>query len=106
VQLSATGLPLSALAILISGTANLPNGIPFGDGVRCCGGQLIRAGLIAASGGMVTFPGTTSQADKISVASKACAGTTRCYQVYYRDPSGPCNVNFNVTNAYQIPWMP
>ena len=36
------------------------------------------------------------------------AGSTRWYQVYYRDPALPCafELNFNVTQGLSVLWHP
>jgi len=35
------------------------------------------------------------------------AGVTRRYQLWYRDPvTSPCASWFNLTNAYEVTWVP
>ena len=81
-------------------------GITFGDGIRCCGMNVIRLEVTVPPGpepatatmsvninGM--FPGTINPGDK------------KCYQFWYRDPGmgNPCGGgNFNLSNAVSVTW--
>jgi hypothetical protein len=65
-----------------------------------------------AAGGAVTFP----QGADPSISARSAAagdpltpGSTRIYQVYYRDPSGsfcppPTGSTFNISNAIAVIW--
>lgn len=81
-------------------------GITFGDGIRCCGQNVIRLEIVVPPGpepatatmGVninADFPGTISPGDK------------KCYQFWYRDPGSgnPCGGgNFNLSNAVSVTW--
>jgi hypothetical protein len=104
----------SALSIFLQGTLNLPNGIVFGDGVRCVGGSLKRLYVKAASAGMVQAPiiGTDPSVSSISalLGDTITAGATRYYGVYYRDASAtfcpnPPGNTWNIGNGYSITWQ-
>jgi hypothetical protein len=75
--------------------------IQFGDGIRCCGGNVVRIELVVpdASGAGCSSPGIAS-------GSGAIPGDDNCYQYWYRDPNGPCGSTFNLSNAYKVLWTP
>ena len=79
---------------------NSGNGNPFGDGLRCAGGGVIRLQVrFADSAG--------SSATNIDIGAKGgvSAGDVRRYQLWYRDPgTSPCNSLFNLSNGYEIAW--
>jgi hypothetical protein len=75
-------------------------GTAFGDGLRCCGGNVVR--LEIANSGNTGFVLTTVD---IASAGGVQPGDTRCYQYWYRDPnSGPCGSSYNLSNAYEVTW--
>jgi len=76
------------------------NGIVFGDGLRCCGTNVIRIQVVLPDAG-----GTAATTDSISGDGGVSAGQTKCYQFWYRNPAGgPCGTGFNLTNAVSITW--
>jgi hypothetical protein len=109
--LTASGeLPMS-LSIFLQGTTVVAP-LNFGDGLRCTGGMLKRLYAQNASGGVVSAP---QPADPpISLRSSAlgdviAAGTTRYYQVYYRDPAvgfcpSPLGESWNASAGLAITW--
>jgi hypothetical protein len=78
-------------------------GAQFGDGIRCCGQNIVRLQVVVAS---TSGDASTS----VSIAGHAPAGTVqagdeKCYQLWYRDPAGsPCGSTFNLTNAFSVTW--
>jgi hypothetical protein len=78
------------------------DGVLFGDGMRCAGGGVIRL--------QVRFPDAAGDAEtsiSISVKGGCSAGDLKRYQNWFRDPaSSPCGSNFNLTNGYEITWLP
>ena len=118
VQLLASGERPNVLSIFLQGNSLFANGVPFGDGVRCAGGQLLRlntGGTNADAGGNVTYP-DPGHTNPITVQAQALgqpifAGDIRYYQTYYRDPNlvfcpPPQGNSWNVTSAYEIVWQP
>ena len=99
----------SSLSIVLQGTAPT-RPLPFGDGLRCVGGELKRLYSINAVNGGFTVP----QKGDPSVCARSAelgdmiqAGEQRFYQVYYRDPSRkfcPLGATFNMTNALALTW--
>lgn len=84
-------------------------GAPFGDGVRCIDGQLLRMAVrVANASGTLIFPsaGDPSLATRNAQLGHALLpGEQRGYQVYYRDAQNfACPTTFNVTNAVQVQW--
>jgi hypothetical protein len=117
--LDATGAAsISADSLVLQASSLLPNqpclffqgnnainggdGVQFGDGLRCAGGGVIRL--------QVRFPDAAGDAETsipISVKGGCSAGDVKRYQNWHRDPmSSPCGVNFNLTNGYEITWLP
>lgn len=101
-----------ALSVVLQGNQVLAAPVLFGDGLRCAGGLLKRLYIKNAVGGVVTAP----EAGDLSVSAQSAAlgdsiapGSTRWYQVYYRDPSSsfcpaPQGNTWNVSNALAIGW--
>jgi len=110
--LTSSGELPSATSVFLQGNANLGAGVAFGDGLRCAGGLLKRIGVHAAVGGTVSYP----QVGDLSISTQSALlgdpiapGSTRYYQVYYRDPSpsfcaAPAGNTWNVSNGLAILW--
>ena len=95
--LVATHMKPNTLSIAFQGDAVLAVPLPFGDGLRCAGGTLKSLGVGHNSpAGSATFgPG-------LAGAAGWTPGAVFGFQVQYRDPTGPCGTNFNVTSAVVI----
>jgi hypothetical protein len=110
--LTSSGELPSASSVFLQGNSNLGAGIVFGDGLRCAGGLLKRIGLHAAVGGTTSYP----QAGDLSITQQSAnlgdpiaPGSTRYYQVYYRDPSpgfcaAPAGNTWNISSGLAIVW--
>jgi Tol biopolymer transport system component len=103
----------SATSILLEGTASVPNGLVFGQGVRCAGGALARMYVKTAVNGSITAP----EAGDPTVSSRSAQlglpirpGVPLFYLVYYRDPTvlGGCSAmsTFNATQTGSVSWWP
>ena len=112
--LSASGAPsVSGNTLVLSGASLAPGqpglyfqgdnavaggaGVPFGDGLRCAGGGVVRIEVVAADA-------TGASATSIDIAAKTgvTAGQTKRYQLWYRDPNGsPCGTGFNLSNGLE-----
>jgi hypothetical protein len=126
--LAASGVPsLSADTLLFTSSGELATALSivlqgdnpiapanFGDGLRCAGGTLKRLYVQSAVGGSISAP---APADASVSARSALLGdviplgSTRAYQVYYRDPSAsfcpsPQGNTFNATGAISATWGP
>lgn len=77
-------------------------GVPFGDGLRCLGGSVVRL--------QVRLPNSSGSASTtIGVAAKGAVapGETKHYQLWYRDVvASPCGANFNFSNGLTVTWQP
>jgi hypothetical protein len=105
--LTATGVP-NGPGLYFQGSAQAAGGagIPFGDGLLCVGGAIVRMGVVFASGNTSAFP--SGVLPSVSVAGGASAGSVLNYQLWYRDavvafcPSAV----FNLTNGVALTWAP
>lgn len=106
-------------AILVSGDNALPAanpgaGIPFGDGLRCVGGNLIRhdtrnlGSTGAAYWGIATIPSAPSFPPEGLIAQGGYSvGQTRHWQVIYRDdPTAGCGSGINSSQSIELTISP
>jgi len=101
---TATQLLPSQPALLFSADNRIGggDGVPFGDGLRCAGGNVKRLGIDSPNGA-----GNASWGPGLHPLGGWQAGDTRRFQVWYRDPSGsPCGNDFNLTNGYEVVFTP
>ena len=77
------------------------HGVTFGDGLRCADGQVVRLGVEIPDelGGATWGPGLAAEGGWVP-------GESRYLQAWYRDPSGPCGVGFNLTHALELAVAP
>jgi hypothetical protein len=75
------------------------NGVPFGDGLRCAGGSVVRLGVEGIdTSGDAALTGTVQDNGGGGVP-----GESRTYQGWYRDPAGsPCGYTFNLSNGIEV----
>jgi hypothetical protein len=109
---SSSELP-SVLSIFLQGdsSATTPPFF-FGDGLRCAAGHLKRLYSKNASGGTVSAPGPgdpSITARSAALGDTIAPGSTRYYQVYYRDPvlsfcPQPSGDSWNVSGGVIIVW--
>ena len=110
--LTSSGELPASLSIFLQGDASVPVGVPFGDGLRCVAGSLKRLYAKNAVGGGVGAPGPGDppiSARSAALGDPIAPGSTRYYQVYYRDPNqgfcpAPAGDTFNVGNGLAIVW--
>jgi len=103
---------LNPLSVLYQGDTTIPAGVPFGDGVLCCGGNVLLLNAKPATVGTYRYPEFASD-PSISVVSAGLgdvlfAGATRCYFVAYRDacPTFCVPSLRNKTNSFLVTWVP
>jgi hypothetical protein len=79
--------------------------VPFGDGLRCLGGTLYRFGVFNSgpTGSGSKGPGIAAESCAVLPAA-ACItiGSTWRFQVWYRDPLGPCGTFSNVSDGLRV----
>ena len=95
ITLHADNLPLGQTIGLFFKGNNVIGPLPFGDGLRCVGGEVSRIGVVITN---------TGQAD-LHLQSNLPPGepTAGYYQFWYRDNSGPCGSGFNLSSAISLP---
>jgi hypothetical protein len=95
--LTAAGMPSNKLALFFYGDQR--TSVPYGNGVRCVGGQIHRLPAIHT-----TASGTASQAFPYA-GSPVVAGSTWNFQLFFRDAAagGAC---FDSTNALEVRFTP
>lgn len=96
-QLHASNLPTPQTIGLFFQGNNFLNPMPFGDGLRCVGGNIERLEVV------ITGTGT---ADSSVIAGPTSSGV-KFYQFWYRDApyqQSPCSSGFNLTNGVAIGW--
>jgi hypothetical protein len=100
--LSGSGLVPSQPGLYFQGDNAINGGAgnPFGDGIRCAGGAVIRLQV-----GFADASGASSTSIDIGSKGGVAAGDIKRYQLWYRDPnSSPCGGNFNLSNGMEITW--
>ncbi|MCB9916050.1 MAG: hypothetical protein H6828_13050 [Planctomycetes bacterium] len=103
--LSAEGLPPGQPGLWFQGQNAVGGGLgaPFGDGLRCAGGDVRRLGVVAADAAGTSS--TAALSAPVSVLGGLASGDLRRYQLWYRDPAGsPCGQHFNLSNGYAVQW--
>jgi hypothetical protein len=112
--LTSSGELATALSIFLQGNASLATPVPFGDGVRCIGGNLERLYVENAVVGVVSAPqpgdpSITTRSTNLGDPIAPGSGAVRYYQTYYRDPNlafcpAPPGNSWNVSNGVSITW--
>jgi hypothetical protein len=99
----------SAPGLLFQGDEAVAGGMGahFGDGLRCCGTNVVRVEVLDPPG--PTEPTTVISSVTVSEAGPpgtVTPGDTKCYQYWYRDPdASPCGSFFNLSNAVLVTWL-
>ena len=92
-------------ALLFAGVnaVNSGNGSPFGDGLRCVGGSVIRLGTKTPNA-----QGESSWGPALDDNGAFQPGTLWRFQVWYRDPTAgsPCGFRYNLSNGYELLFTP
>lgn len=94
-------LPPGVPSLFFAGDVPLngDQGVVFGDGLRCVGGTIVRLEISIASG-----TGEASSSVPIAGTLGVGLGSVTYFQMWYRDPTGPCASLFNVSNAFEVHW--
>jgi hypothetical protein len=112
VVLTASEMLPSVLCVFLQGDAQNPNGVVFGDGVRCVAGRLLRLAAKHSVSDVASYPepGDLSiTARSAQLGQPISSGDVRYYQTYYRDPNldfcpPPQGNSWNVSNAIAVQW--
>ncbi len=109
--LTCTTLPPNQATVFFMGGGAIPHE-PLGDGLLCIGGGgkgVYRFPLkSSSSSGEVTLgPGIVAFTNgHFGGAGHILAGATWYFQCWYRDPWGPCNTHFNISNGMAATFVP
>jgi len=108
VSLNGDQMPVNAPTLYFQGTIQqgAGAGAPFGDGLRCAGGTVIRLGVAANSAsGASSYPGAGNP--PVSAVGQLTTPATRTYQAWYRNAASFCtSATFNLTNGLELAWAP
>jgi hypothetical protein len=101
-----SGMPDSS-ALYFQGTTQSGGGlgVPFGDGLRCVAGTIVRLKTVTNVGGSSQYPQAGDPS--VSVKGMILAPGIRTYQVWYRNAAAFCTAStFNLTNGVEVSWQP
>lgn len=112
-QFTVVGTTVGAPSLFFQGSTTVASA-PFGDGLRCAGGLQVRLYVKAAAPDTASAPiaGDASVSARAAAAGDVLApGTTRTYQVAYRDTdlafcAAPIGGLLNASNALTVVWTP
>ncbi len=96
-----------ASALYFQGTQLVAGGmgVPFGDGLRCVTGTVVRLATRTNAGGASICPDAGDP--PLHVRGLVTVPGTRAYQVWYRNSAAFCtSATFNLTNAMLVSWAP
>ncbi len=105
-RLEGSGMP-NAAALYLQGTsiAGGGSGAPFGDGLMCAAGSVVRLGTSTNALGASQYP----EAGDLPVSQRGMITSpgARTYQVWYRNAATFCTpATFNLTNGVTVSWSP
>jgi hypothetical protein len=105
------GLTPAPSLIVFQGETDLAGGrgVPFGDGLRCAGGEIWRLVIAFASNGVLTHGYGVPGDAPISIAGHVPPGGVhlRVYQAWYRNQADFCTpAFFNLSSAVRVTWVP
>jgi len=99
--LTTTQMPPSKPGLYFTGPAMIAP-VPFGDGLRCVGGGITRMPPVGTS----TPGGVLSIGPGLAGTYGFLPFSTWNFQLWYRDPMGPCGSGFNTSSAYNVTFTP
>ncbi len=95
-QLVSSGLPLGQPSLYFAGTSAVS--IPFGNGVRCAGGFVVRLGIVNTGAGTNVFNVNLGAGSPFGTLFP---GQARYFQNWYRDPLAG-GAGYNLTNGLHV----
>ncbi|MFT7670037.1 MAG: hypothetical protein ACI8X5_002744 [Planctomycetota bacterium] len=103
--LTVDNMPTSSWGVVYMGA--LSNEINLGDGLLCAGaGYPLYRFQIQNSGGngsLTLGPGIVNYAaKKFDTLGQINPGDTKLWQIWFRNPTGPCGSGFNTSNGYSV----
>jgi hypothetical protein len=105
--LTLTDLPHATMMVLMQGEGGSFSGTPFGAGLRCVSGAMIRIKTMAAGTSAVIGAGNGSGRTISAAGLVPPTGGTRYYQAAYREGPGACHsAGLNFSNGWRVAWRP
>ena len=105
-QLSGSGMPNTATTVLLQGTLAIPP-TPFGDGLRCVGGNQRRVYIRNALAGNIQYGYNVPGQLPISIQGAIGFPGTYHYQIVYRNTAPFCTAaTTNTSNGLSVTWIP
>jgi hypothetical protein len=105
-QLSGSGMPNSATTVLLQGTLAIAP-TPFGDGLRCVGGNQRRVYIRNALLGNIQYGYNVPGQLPISIQGVIGGPGTYHYQIVYRNTAPFCTAaTTNTSNGLSVTWVP
>jgi hypothetical protein len=102
--LNVFGVPPTATCLFFQASSPVNPSTPFGDGLRCINGNVIRLGTENAVNGAAVHPGA-GDPPLVSHGGIPLDGITAYYQCWYRNAAVFCTAStFNLSNAVIIEW--
>lgn len=104
--LTARFMPAAGTATVFwKGDAVTPFATPWGDGLRCIDGALIRLGTKNNAGGIAQYPETGNALVSVRGQTPVGSGAVAYYQTSYRNAASFCTpFTYNATNGVRIVW--
>jgi hypothetical protein len=102
-------LPPTTAVLFFQGTAQAGGGLGlvFGDGLRCAAGAVLRLATKNAVCSKVNYGVTVGDVAVSIRGAIPAAGGTRDYQAWYRNAAAFCTPStFNLSNGYELVWVP
>jgi hypothetical protein len=102
-------LPPTTAVLFFQGTLQAGGGLGlvFGDGLRCAAGAVIRLATKNSVCSKANYGVTIGDVAVSIRGAIPAAGGTRDYQAWYRNAAAFCTPStFNLSNGYEIVWMP
>ncbi len=103
--LTAYSMPTTGTSLFLKGDQVDTSGVPFGDGLRCIDGSLVRLGIKQNSGGSAQYPDVGDAPLSVRGGTPPGSGLVAYYQTYFRNAANFCtSATFNVTNGVRVVW--
>lgn len=104
--LHATGMPASTGATVFwKGSALVPQATPWGDGLRCIDGSLVRLGTKTNVSGAAQYPEGANASISLRGQTPVGSGAVGYYQTTFRNAASYCTpATHNATNAVRVVW--
>ena len=95
----------SGATVFWKGDGLIPGAIPWGDGLRCIDGSLIRLGTKTNVGGAAQYPEAVNAPISVRGQTPIGSGRVAYYQTTFRNAASFCTpFTYNATNGVRVVW--